>query len=156
MIRCNKIEKTIRLSQKLVDRLDLNNIDQGFVTKTTKLNHWNSGGFQPKGNSNTNSVKYEKSYIDIYIDRYSLIQMRCKWVRRASVEYYRFLSLFSTLMRGFTSLHQPHGLSLTTAAPQRQPHSLTPNSPLLLQTKRGESVFYAEECLACFLHQSQA
>ena len=94
MIRCNKIEKTIRLSQKLVDRLDLNNIDQGFVTKTTKLNHWNSGGFQPKGNSNTNSVKYEKSYIDIFIDRYSLIQMRCKWVRRESVEYYRFLSLF--------------------------------------------------------------
>ena len=46
MIRCNKIEKTLGLSQKLMDHLDLNSIDKGSVKNTSKLNHCSSGGFQ--------------------------------------------------------------------------------------------------------------
>ena len=78
MIRYNKINNTLGLEQKLTDKLDLNNMNKGSVTKDYKIKSSEQRWFSAKKHSNKNSSTYENSDSDIYIGRDSLIQMSCK------------------------------------------------------------------------------
>ena len=104
MILCNKIENTLGLSQKLMEHLDLNNMDKGSGKKDWKVKSLEQQWFSERKNSKKKSVTDEKGDSDIYIEMYSLIQMSCKQRRHEFVDYYRFLSLFEKYYRNGTFL----------------------------------------------------
>ena len=94
MICCNRIESTIVLSQKLMENLDLNNINKGSVSKEYKVKSLEQRCFSENEHSKKKSVIDENSDSDIYSERDSLIQMSYKHDIHESVEYYQVLSLF--------------------------------------------------------------
>ena len=51
MMCCNRIENTLGLSQKLMEHLDLNSIDKGYVTKYYKVESLYHRWFSVKGYS---------------------------------------------------------------------------------------------------------
>ena len=85
---------------KMVELLQLGKLEKGALTSDSKYNSRNGRWFSQKasGASNANSKEGDKAQDldkDLWIQRDSLVQSKCKRGKTESIEYYRVLGFFT-------------------------------------------------------------